>query len=307
MSRIGVVTVTYNSGSVLRPFLECAAAQDHSDWVLYVVDNASRDNTREILAEMSSPWLRVVLNDTNVGVAEGNNQGIGAALVDGCQHFLLINNDVEFASTLFSRLLASMDRHRSDAVTPRITYHDEPTVDWFNGGSFKYLRGPDARHDPRGKLDQGEPRLISYAPTCCMLVSQQVFEDVGLMDPAYFVYWDDTDFCLRMQRARKSLLYDPSISMSHKVSSLTGGLTSDFFIRYHHRNQMYFVRKHFGPIVLAYTICMSVIWSLLRVPLRGDSMRQFRLRLRSMREGLTVSLAKRPDGGRAAPESRRGC
>jgi GT2 family glycosyltransferase len=303
--RIGVVTVTYNSGEVLQPFLECVAAQDYPDWVLYVVDNASRDATRPILAATNRPWLRVILNDANLGVAEGNNQGIRAALGDGCQYVLLINNDVEFSPTLFSQLFGSLSRYRSDAVTPRITYHDEPAVDWFNGGRFKYMRGPDARHDPPGRPDQHEPRLIGYAPTCCMLVSRHAIEEVGLMDPAYFVYWDDTDFCLRMQRAGKALLCDPSVSMSHKVSSLTGGLTSDFFIRYHHRNQVYFVRKHFGSAVLAYTVCVSIIWALLRVALRGDTLRQFRLRVRSMGEGLRLTVPSASADGAVVIESRR--
>jgi GT2 family glycosyltransferase len=305
VSRIGVVTVTYNSGQVLRPFLECALAQDHADWVLYVVDNASRDGTRSILGSMPHPSVRTLLNDANLGVAEGNNQGIRAALADGCDHVLLINNDVEFPPTLYSALLRSLGQHRADAVTPRITYHDEPGVDWFNGGSFKYLRGPDARHDPPGRPGQDAPRRIGYAPTCCMLVRREVFEVVGLMDPQYFVYWDDTDFCLRMQRAGLTLVCDPTISMSHKVSSLTGGLTSDFFLRYHHRNQVYYVRKHFNAAVLAYTLVMSMTWALARIPLKGDTLRQFRLRLRSAREGLGLSLAAPLAAVASTPESRR--
>lgn len=289
--RIGVVTVTYHSGEVLQPFLDCCAQQSGVPWKLFVVDNASRDSTRAILAREPRPWMKVILNDGNLGVAEGNNQGIRAALAQGCTDVLLINNDVEFPPTLFHDMLVALEHHGADALTPRITYHDEPDQDWFNGGRFRYAWGPDARHDePGDPAERNRPRVIEYAPTCCMLVRGRVFTSVGLMDPAYFVYWDDTDFCLRMLRAGHPLVCDPALSMSHKVSSLTGGLSSDFFIRHHHRNQLYYVRKHFGIWVLGYTLAASVIKAALRVPMRGDTARQFWLRLRSMGEGLRMPM-----------------
>lgn len=293
MSRLGVVTVTYNSGSVLEPFLDCCASQRGQEQLLVVIDNASRDATREILARRGTPEMRIVLNEANLGVAEGNNQGIRIALEAGCDRVLLINNDTEFGPTLFADLARALTACGGDALTPRIVYHDRPDLDWFSGGGFRYFWGPDARHDePSGVPGVGRaaPRRIGYAPTCCMIVERRVFDRIGLMDERYFVYWDDTDFCLRMQRAGLALFCDPSISMSHKVSSLTGGTMSDFFIRYHHRNQVYYVRKHFGPLVLAYTLMMSTLKAAIRVPLRGDSLRQFRLRIRSMGEGLSLPI-----------------
>ena len=291
MSHIGVVTVTYQSGDVLKPFLRCFAHQVECHATLFVVDNDSRDETREILTRADRSCTSVILNDANLGVAEGNNQGIRAALDDGCSHVLLINNDVEFPPTLFRDMLDSMQRNQAQALTPRIVHHDEPDVDWFIGGRFQYAWGPDARHvEPTDPAERQHARAIGYAPTCCMLVEASVFARVGLMDPAYFVYWDDTDFCLRMQREGQRLVCDPAISMSHKVSSLTGGVSSDFFIRHHHRNQVYFVRKHFGPVVLVYTLGASVLKAMLRVPMRGDTLRQFGLRLRSMGEGLRMPV-----------------
>jgi GT2 family glycosyltransferase len=171
-------------------------------------------------------------------------------------------------------------------------YHDQPDNDWFVAGNFKYFWGPDARHEPMPS-SRRDAYPIAYAPTCCMIVRDSVFARIGMMDAAYFVYWDDTDFCLRMQRADLRLMCDAGLSMSHKVSSLTGGTMSDFFIRYHHRNQVYYVRKHFGPVVLAYTLLMSILKAAIRVPLRGDTLRQFGLRLRSMGEGLKLPVAGR--------------
>jgi len=293
MSRVGVVTVTYNSGKVLGAFLDCCERQQRGNWLLIVVDNASADTTREILRRRLSGNMHVIANDSNRGVAEGNNQGIGLARNLGCDRVLLINNDVEFSSLLFAELDSTMNRSSCDALVPRIVFHDQPSIDWFVGGHFEWLWGPDARHDRH--ISKPDPEIvgvrhIDYAPTCCMLVKCSVFDAIGLMDERYFVYWDDTDFCYRMHKAGITLLIDANIVMSHKVSSLTGGVSTDFFLRYHHRNQIYYVRKHFGHLVLAYTLIMSILKAALRVLVRGDSFRQFVLRLRSMNEGLHLPL-----------------
>jgi hypothetical protein len=82
-----------------------------------------------------------------------------------------------------------------------------------------------------------------------------VFDDVGLMDEKYFVYWDDTDFCLRALRRGVPMFLLPELVLLHKVSSLTGGEESDFAIKYGVRNRLYYVRKHlplFTPLAVAY-------------------------------------------------------
>ena len=225
-----------------------------------------------------------------MAVAEGNNQGIEAALAAGCDRVLLINNDVEFGPDLFGSLLSSMAAHGADALTPDIRYHDKPDEVWYRAGKFKYFWGPDARHVETVSSRSGGVYRTDYAPTCCMLIRRDVFERVGMMDERYFVYWDDTDFCYRMYKGGLKLMCDSQITMTHKVSSLTGGVQSDFFIRFHHRNQIYYVRKHFGPAVLAYTLLMSVVKAVLRVLVGRDNLRQLRLRLHSMGQGFRVSL-----------------
>ena len=51
MDKIGLVTITYNSAHVLQPFLDCVCKQTHENLILYVIDNASTDNTLSILTK----------------------------------------------------------------------------------------------------------------------------------------------------------------------------------------------------------------------------------------------------------------
>lgn len=259
--RIGVVTVLYNSARVLPDFLESLRSQTLSDFRLYAVDNASADGSLALMATEDGARIRVIANTDNLGVAEGNNQGIRAALSDGCPYILLLNNDTVFTPELLEGLIAEMDAAKVDMITPKITYHDRPGHVWFGGGRFLPLAGMMAEHLDEGAPDDGRfdrPRSIAYAPTCCLLVRSTLFADVGEMDAHYFVYWDDVDFMLRARRAGKVLRYTPRLTLAHKVSALTGGGQSPFSLRYDTRNLVYFTRKFFPqawPAVLLMHAC----------------------------------------------------
>jgi GT2 family glycosyltransferase len=89
-----------------------------------------------------------------------------------------------------------------------------------------------------------------------MLVHQSVFNDIGLMDEIYFVYFDDTDFCWRLKQAGIIIGYTPAISLVHKVGGSTGGTQSPFTARMTSRNRLYYLKKHFG--MLSATLWMPV-------------------------------------------------
>jgi len=242
---IGVVTVTFNSASVIHDFINSLLKQTHTGFVAYIVDNASSDETLQWLAEYHDARVVVVRNPTNVGVAEGNNIGIRAALRDACASVLLINNDTKFAPDLLSELDEGLGKYQSDMVVPKIFYFDEPDRIWCAGGYFARIRGS-AGHFGEDRKDEGQfdrSRLVHYAPTCCMLIKREVFEKIGLMDANYFVYFDDADFCYRAYKAGIKLFYVSSARLFHKVASLTG-IESDFSIRYGVRNRVYYVLKN---------------------------------------------------------------
>ena len=268
-AKIGVVTVTYNSAAVICEFMNSLLKQTQEGLKIYVIDNASLDGTLERLSAYPDPRLVIIRNSTNIGVAAGNNLGIHAALKDGCGAVLLINNDTEFESELCSTLWNGLRQYECDMVVPKIMYFNDPKRIWCAGGYFSRIRGS-ARHFGHDQVDNGEfdqPIAVRYSPTCCMLIKREVFERIGFMDPNYFVYFDDTDFCFRADQAGLKLFYLPTASLLHKVGSLTGG-SSDFYYRYTIRNHIYYFLKHFpgwqvGFYFIAYQFHLFVKFVLL--------------------------------------------
>jgi GT2 family glycosyltransferase len=271
-------------------------SQTHGNYILYVVDNASTDGTLGILGKCSDQRVRIVANPENRGVASGNNQGIRVALEAGCGAVLLINNDTEFESTLISQLEEGLSGSMVEMTCPKMTYYDEPDRIWAAGGRFQPWRGYRSVHFGEGEVDGGQydtARLVTYVPTCCVLIKREVFEKVGVMDEAYFVYWDDTDFMYRCMKAGIRLLYLPQVKLLHKVASLTGGSTTPFAIRYGTRNSLYFLLKHFGLILSLPWLALSqfVWWQ--KLVLRRQPISWFTMKQAAFREGLSLWWKRR--------------
>jgi GT2 family glycosyltransferase len=260
--RLGVITVTYQSAPFLQGFLRDVLAQSYQDFTLYCHDNQSSDATREQLRACTRPALKVVLHERNLGFAGANNLAIQQALRDGCEWVLLINNDTSFEPSLFAQLLEAALANRWDAVVPKIHFDAPKHHLWFGGGHFTPFKGHTGVHLGFGSLDTGRfdaPGLIDFAPMCCMLVHRSVFERVGLLDEAFFVYYEDTDYCWRMRELGLTLGYWPDAHMVHKVGGSTGGVESPFTALMAARNRLFFIRKH-------RSLVEALAWATLFIP-----------------------------------------
>src|ERR1035438_2979596 len=94
LGKIGVVTVLYNSASVLPDFFASVDLQSYRHFVVYCVDNASQDGSAKMCADRGDRYI-VIQNAQNMGVAAGNNQGIRDAIKDGCEYVLFLNRSEE--------------------------------------------------------------------------------------------------------------------------------------------------------------------------------------------------------------------
>lgn len=285
---IGIVTVLFNSESVISDFFMSLNKQTYRDFILYVIDNKSPDNaltfTRQLLKRVSFRTV-VIENSENYGIAKGNNIGIRKALEDGCGMVLLSNNDVTMEKDTIEALLKGMELHKASMAAPKI-YHYGTNLLWSAGGYFQKRSGQNI-HRGYGKADKGqyqEAEQITFSPTCFMLLMKGVFERIGLMDENYFVYWDDTDFVFRAITNHEALWYIPESVIHHKEATSTGVL-SDFSIRYHYRNLVYFALKNYIQPYAFYVIAFNMAYHCYKHAFRWP-FAKLRLGLVSFREGI---------------------
>ena len=266
MEKIGLVTITYNSQDVIRGFLKSTLFQTFQNFIVYIIDNNSKDNTLEILKENTESRINLVQNKKNVGVAKANNQGIELALKDKCTHVLIINNDVEFEKELFEKMIQIQKDNNCSLVVPKMMYFDNPNYIWYAGSIFVKKKGFLPLHKGIKQKDIAQfdgVYPVEYAPTCCLLIKKEVFKDVGMMDEKYFVYFDDTDFCYRVLKdGRHRLFFFSDTKFYHKVGTLTKSIIKeknreyrgDFFIQQNIRNHIYFLRKIGGVYAYLFII-----------------------------------------------------
>lgn len=249
MSKIGIVTVLYNSGKVLEEFFQTLEEQTFKDFQLYVIDNASTDNSLALCEEYAqkvSFQTKIYAEKENWGVAKGNNIGIINALADRCEYVLLSNNDIVLNPNTIQSLYDGMLQMKATMAVPKIYFHDTGRI-WCAGGKFSKYKGVTYQigYNKADDKKYNEPKKVEYAPTCFMLISTSVFMRIGLMDESYFVYYDDTDFVWRsVKRHKESLVYIPYSILHHKESSCTGGTRSHFALYYLNRNSVYFCKKN---------------------------------------------------------------
>lgn len=249
---LGLVTVLFNCPDVLPEFFESLAAQTDNDWQLEVIDNSTDDRSilkaRECTARLKLTRVTFTRNSENVGVAKGNNQGITNCLKLGCKYVVLLNNDIVFGPNLFAQVRQALDAG-ANLVAPRVLYHDNGTL-WYAGGRIRPIAATAEHYRDRQPVSEADLQVhhTGYAPTCFMGIQATVFDKVGMMDERYFVYYDDTDFVYRCLKQGLHLLYLGNAELRHKVSSSTGGSSSDFSVYYYNRNRLFFIRKNFSGL-----------------------------------------------------------
>lgn len=255
MSKIGIVTVLYNSERVLYDYFRTLNRQTYKDFTLYIVDNASTDNgllKSHKLASSVSFKCVFLEEKTNWGIAKGNNIGIKAALHDGCEYILMSNNDVVLnCNDTIEILKKRIDNSDIDIITPKIKKYSNPSEIWAAGGKFSFFHTKTI-HIGANRMDDGTynlEKIIDFTPTCFVLIKKRVFQEIGLMDESFFVYFDDTDFIYRSLKTGFKIIYTPETSILHNESSSTGGM-SYFKIYQLSKNQIIYTNKHFSKSIL---------------------------------------------------------
>lgn len=246
---ISIVTVTYNSALVIEDFIASITAQHFTDFEVLFIDNSSTDKTVEIINKHHNPRFIVIANQNNLGFTAGCNQGIRHALDHGRSSVLLINNDTLFSPDLLNTLANAANSYR--VIVPKMLYAVPDNKIWTAGGRFLRYNGFRSAHTGLNETDLGQydqPAEIGFAPMCCMLIRTDVFRQIGLLDEAIFAYCEDTDFCIRLGKANLPILYVPDAVIYHKVSSLTGGTYSDFYVKNSAFGKSYVLAKHGTPL-----------------------------------------------------------
>jgi hypothetical protein len=217
---------------------------------IVVVDNGSSDGTARAVRE-GYPAVTVLETGENLGYAGGNNVGIRYALDRGADYVCVLNNDVTVAPDFCAPLLTALrGRVGAGVVTPLIADLAQPERVWALGSTVDWSKGLVQRLHVGESVTAwraAEPFEVDVAAGAAMLVRRDVFERVGLLDEAFYLYFEETDWCLRARRSGYRILAVPSSVVWHRVSA-TLGQTSPVIDYYMLRNHLHFIARHWSGV-----------------------------------------------------------
>jgi GT2 family glycosyltransferase len=244
---ISAVVVNHNGERWLDRCLSSLDASSVFDLQIVLVDNASTDGSLAMVRRRF-PHVHLLCMGHNVGFAVANN--LGAACADG-DELLFLNNDAWLQDGALERLRARLESSPEAAVVaPRLLSPEgRPRFGWspdrgIIGEVVQRLRNPfEGRRWNHGPVE----RLLRVAfgegwySGACLLIRRRAFDQVSGFDPAFFLYFEDADLCLRLRGAGWRLVQEPSSVVIH----VGGRGTEDEAIELHCRqSQLYYYSKH---------------------------------------------------------------
>ena len=241
-ARILAVVLNYRTADLTTVCLRSIAAQigNLPNLRVVVTDNASGDGSvekieRAIREENMASWAELLPLPANGGYAYGNNAGVRRALQSDAppDYFLLLNPDTVLRPNAIQALVAFMRAHPDAGIvgsrledpdgTPQCSAFNFPNA-WSE--LDRGLRLGIISRLIEDKLVRrpipDEPCRVDWVAGASMLVRREVFEHVGLIDEAYFLYFEEVDFLLRAKRAGFDTYYVPESRVVHHVGASTG-------------------------------------------------------------------------------------
>lgn len=172
--------------------------------------------------------LVIIQNEQNFGYPKGNNIGMRYALKASADYVLLLNNDTVVDEYFLTELVRDADKDSTIGVIgPKIYWYDVPNVIQSTGARIDYWRGRTISLN-RGKRDDEiehftVDKLLAadFVPGACFLIKRRVIEEVGKLDPTYFLYGEELDWCVRISRAGYRIVCDINSKIWHKKMAST--------------------------------------------------------------------------------------
>ncbi len=267
---ISIIVVSWNVRDLLRQCLYSVFSIQYSDvksliteyrklnTEVIVVDNASSDHTVEML-HAEFPDVRVIANTENAGFSRANNKAL--AIAQG-RYLFLLNPDTELRPGALQTLYDHAEAQpRVGIIGPQLFYGDDslqssrrrfPTLatafleatklqQWFprNRVLTRYYM-LDTRDDATQEVD--------WINGAAMFVRRAVYDQIGGLDEAFFMYSEELDWCYRAKRAGWQIVYLPTAQVTHYEGKSSEQVVAQRDI-YFHSSKVRFFRKTRGAFV----------------------------------------------------------
>jgi len=220
MEKTAIVILNWNGSRMLRTYMPSVLEYSRGDAAIYVADNASTDDSLEVLAE-HFPEVRVIRLERNYGFAEGYNRAL--AEVDA-EYYVLLNSDVEVTHHWLSPLTEFMDSHPDVAACqPKLlSVADKDFFEYAGacGGYIDRYGYPFCRGRILGTVEEDNGQYdynaeILWATGACLMIRSEDYRRAGGLDARFFAHNEEIDLCWRLRIMGRRIYCIPDSEVYH--------------------------------------------------------------------------------------------
>lgn len=197
MKKVGIVICNYNKVDCVLECIQCILESRFQDFDLYVVDNASTDQS---VAEIRKqyPQVTLLVNEENRGGSGGFNRGLREAYAKGYPYLMCVDNDAMLDENAIGSLYGFLEQHPEAGMAASKIYHAEAPDRIQQFGQtidFEYFctTVPHLNMIEDGTMP--EYLYVDSVAACSLMVRRSTIERIGFLPEDNFLYWDDTEWC----------------------------------------------------------------------------------------------------------------
>ncbi|URZ06309.1 glycosyltransferase family 2 protein [Clostridium felsineum] len=245
MRKLAVVICNYNKKDYVLKCIASVLKSSYKDLDIYVIDNASNDESIEAIKNEFLSKVNLIENKQNLGGSGGFNTGIKEALKHQYKYIMLLDNDVVLDKNAIENSVDYIEKNSDTAVVGSKIYSMDNKNKIQEMGAKIDFQNFYIEPLYKGYTDSADlPEVVQcdYVPACAMLIRVEALKKVGMMDEGNFIYWDDIDFGYRFKReGYKVSVYSKSI-VWHKMG--VAQRINTFGTYYFWRNRIHFFSKY---------------------------------------------------------------
>ena len=274
MNKVSIIIVSFNDEKFIVPCLKSIEETTKIvDYEIIIVDNCSSKPTSQVFDANAFANLQIIRNDLNEGFARAVNKGIEAA---SGNYYLLLNSDTLVYENCIDKLADFLDNiedascvgpkiHTPDGGIERST-HGFPTLlkEFFHAlpllkilipyrgmGKIISLFSKSAGSGSAGSYwNYDRVNIVENITGACLMVRKSAADEVGLLDPNFWMYSEEIDWNLRFKRAGWNVYFTPEAEILHYFGQSTGQKPRSQKVNHvlieRYRGMVYFFSKHYS-------------------------------------------------------------
>ncbi|MBM4158484.1 MAG: glycosyltransferase family 2 protein [Ignavibacteria bacterium] len=236
--KVSIIIINYNGSKFLCECIDSVLNQSIDNFEIIIVDNASTDNSLDLLNSYKDNRIRVFPQTVNLGFTGGNNTGYKYC---SGKYIVLLNNDTVVEKTWLDNLVKIFENYPETGIVQSLVLTEGiPDKYYKKNGSINFLGHNIMEIFDIEKNGVGE---IFQATGCSMMFEKKLIDSFGfLFLNEYFAYAEDTFLCFRVKFCGLGIIHNAKSVVYHKggatVKAVSSGLKSGLLAFYRERNRI---------------------------------------------------------------------